>query len=512
MMNRQLVRSLTIILVIFGLFVLVAKTTPLRHWDDQLYLLMQVRRVILDHYVEKPDEQKMVTAAARAMAEALGDPHTVYIPPEELQQWDERVTGTYFGIGATVEMRDERPHIVSPFDDSPAYRAGAMAGDVILQIEGEDTRGMPMGEVLERLRGERGTQVTIRVRHETGDQATLTIVRDEINIPTIRGLLRGPDQRWQYLFDKENRIGYIRISQFTERTAPDLRAVLEQVAAQDARGLILDVRFNPGGRLDSAVDLSGLFLDGRKKVVAVRGRREAERVYHAPDAPSVTEVPIVVLINEASASAAEILAGALSDHGRAALVGTRSFGKGSVQEVVPLLDGQGAVKITHAHFFLPGGRNINRLPDSDVWGVDPDEGNYVPMTTDQVRQMREIRRDLDALRPDNDADRQPLTPKWIDENLSDPQLAAAHRAMLGRLADGDWPQVGESGGELLVQESRRRNLLRQRELLAERLDELDAELDRLGRGDEPEQVDGQPDAELDPLPDATDDGQPVPQP
>ena len=499
-MNRQLIRSLAIILIAFGLFVVVAKTTPMRQWDDQLFLLTQVRHLILEHFVEEPDEDAMMRAAAKAMAESLGDPHTTYIPPEDLQQWDEQVTGRFSGIGATVEVIDDRPRIVSPLDDSPAYRAGVMAGDVILEIEGEDTRGMNINEVVNRLRGERGTEVSIRVRHESGEEAEITIVRDDISVPTVRGLLRGDEQRWQYLFDDDNRIGYIRISQFTRQTASDLEQVLDGLMAEDPAGLILDVRFNPGGLLSSAVDVASLFLDGEKQVVEVRGRRdEIARTYRAREGESMADVPIVVVANEASASASEILAGALSDHGRAAIVGTRTFGKGSVQEVIPLQNGLGALKITNAHYYLPGGRNINRMPESEVWGVDPDEGNYVPMSSDQVRRMREVRRDLDALRPDNNQQRESVTPDWIEEELSDPQLAAAHRAILGRIADGEWPKVGEDGGDLLAFETRRRNLERQRELLGERLEEIEDQLERIRRGED----DDDPEAASDI--DATDD-------
>ena len=481
-MNRQLIRSLAIILLAFGLFVVVAKTTPMRQWDDQLFLLTQVRHLILEHFVEEPDEDAMMRAAAKAMAESLGDPHTTYIPPEDLQQWDEQVTGRFSGIGATVEVIDDRPRIVSPLDDSPAYRAGVMAGDVILEIEGEDTRGMNINDVVNRLRGERGTEVTIRVRHETGEEAEITIERDDISVPTVRGLLRGDEQRWKYLFDDENRIGYIRISQFTRQTASDLEQVLDDLMGEDPAGLVLDVRFNPGGLLSSAVDVASLFLDGEKQVVEVRGRRDdIARTYRAREGESMAGVPIVVVANEASASASEILAGALSDHGRAAIVGTRTFGKGSVQEVIPLQNGLGALKITNAHYYLPGGRNINRMPDSEVWGVDPDEGNYVPMSSQQVRRMREVRRDLDALRPDNNQQREAVTPDWIEQELSDPQLAAAHRAILGRIADGEWPKVGEDGGDLLAFETRRRNLERQRELLGERLEEIEDQLERITR-------------------------------
>ena len=453
---------------------------------DQIDLLVDIRHEIVSSYVEEPDENKMAESAVRAMLASLGDRYTVFLTPEELAPFDKQIRGTFSGIGAEIDVHEDRLRIVSPLEDSPAWQSGVMAGDIVLEIDGESTQGISITEAVNRLTGPQGTKVTVKVQHLSGQEQEITITRAKINVQTVRGMRRDADNHWDYTLDPAHSVGYIRITQFTRDTAQAVADVLEQLKQQNTKGLILDLRFNPGGLLDSAVKVSDYFLSDGQRIVSVKGRAVPEQVQLATDANTLTSMPIVVLANEASASAAEIVTGALADNQRAKFIGSRTFGKGSVQQVRMLENGQGALKITHAYYYLPNGRNIHRRENDEHWGVDPEDGYYVPMSPDQVRKMIEIRRNsakapIDVL---SKAELPEVTSQWIETELSDPQLAAGLRAILGQLETGQWPEVGKSGADELVRQSMRDNLLRQRNLLNERLELVDEELAKL---DEPEE-------------------------
>jgi carboxyl-terminal processing protease len=297
---------------------------------------------------------------------------------------------------------------------------------------------------------------------------------------TIKGFRRAGDTHWDFMLDDANKIGYVRLLQFTDKTAGDLRAALDKLRASGVKGLILDVRFNPGGLLESAVEVCNMFLDKGQRIVSVKGRIVPESVEYANGEGEMPPIPMVILANEASASAAEVVTGALSDNHRAVFIGTRTFGKGSVQQVYSLDNQLGALKMTNAYYYLPNGRNIHRRENSDTWGVDPADGYYVLMAPSEIKKMVEVRRDSDVLRKDNgEQDVSSVTPEWIKKNLADPQLAAGLKAVQGKLRTGDWPKVGESGAAELAKRSRHDNLQRQRVAVAQRLDEIDAQLDKL---------------------------------
>ena len=281
------------------------------------------------------------------------------------------------------------------------------------------------------------------------------------------------------MLDDQNKIGYVRISQFTDNTADHLRAALDKLLAQHVRGLILDLRFNPGGLLESAVAVSDMFLNKGKRIVSVKGRTVPEKIEWSTDPGTIPPIPVVVLANEASASAAEVVTGALSDNDRAVFIGTRTFGKGSVQQVMKLDDGQGALKITNAYYYLPNGRNIHRREGSDTWGVDPADGFYVPMTPDQLKKMIELRHEGDILRKVTQKNETgTVTPGWIKTQMADTQLAAGLEALLGKLNPGTWPKVGESNAKMLALQAKHDNLIRQRDYVKERLDEIETELNK----------------------------------
>ena len=447
---------------------------------EEIDLLVDVRHEILESYVEEPDHEEMVEAAVRAMVDALDDRYTVFLSPEELEPFDKQIRGTFSGIGAEIDISDDRLRIVSPLEESPAWKSGVMAGDIVLEIEGESTEGIKITEAVQKLTGPEGTQVTIRVRHDSGDEEVITITRARINVRTVKGLKRSSDHHWDYMLNEDQKIGYIRVTQFTTSTAEDMKIALDQLFERGVRGLVIDLRFNPGGLLESAVAVSDMFLDADKRIVSIKGRSVPERVEMSTSDSTVDPIPIVVLANEASASASEIVTGALSDNGRAKFIGARTFGKGSVQQVKMLENGLGALKITNAYYYLPNGRNIHRRKDSEVWGVDPDDGFYVSMTPDQVKKMIEVRRESDILHSrQTDDEPMSLSPDWIETELADPQLAAGLRALEGKLVSGEWTVIGQGGAEELARRSKRESLIRQRGLIEDRLEEIREELAKL---------------------------------
>lgn len=443
----------------------------------QIDLLVDVRHELSSSYVEKPDDDELVQAAVRGMVESLNDPFTTYLPPKALDSFDRQVHGRFTGIGAEIDIYERFLRIVSPLEDSPAWKAGILAGDMVLEIDGQSTENITVEQAIEQLTGEAGTDVKLLVRHLSGEQQLITVTRDVINVGVVRSLFRDADGSSRFIFDPVNKLAYIRLSQFTDASGEQLHEILTELRDAGMRGLILDVRFNPGGLLSQAVDMADLFLEPGKRIVTVRSRIAGETGYDAKTKPLLPDLPMVVLINEASASASEVLAGALSDHGRALCVGTRTFGKGSVQQVRMLESGQGAIKITHAHYYLPSDRNIHRTEDDTVWGVDPSPGCYVRLDADALTMLVKERKENPLYRPGGiDAVDQPITPTWIETNLSDPQLAASHRALLGKLESGKWPSVGQDNTQELAMLTQIEVLERKRSILRERLKSIEDKL------------------------------------
>lgn len=462
-----------------------------------------VRQKLLSAYVEQPDDDVLIEAAIRGMVESLDDRHTVYMNQEELDSFNSHVRGTFSGIGAEIDIHNNRLRIVAPLQDSPAWQSGVMAGDIVLRIEGEDTEGITILQAQKKLLGEPGTQVTITVRHRSGEEKTITITRDTIKVASVRGYRRIPGNGYEYMLDGQVKVGYIKLSQFGENTTGELSAALAQLRAEGMEGLILDLRDNGGGLLDAAVEISDLFLTQGKTIVTIRSRIEAEQTYKAEAATPFADLPLVVLVNEYSASASEILAGALLDNQRAMVVGTRTYGKGSVQQVVEVQGGGGdnrfgALKLTTAYWYVPSGRLIHRVPDAEQWGVDPSPGDYVPMTIDQIEQMMLRKRENEADDPYADLDGAP-TPDWIKEHLLDPQLAAALEAMQARLGGADWPQVGLPMSEARQQAVERDQLERQRAQYQEALEKIERELAALN-GEPVDQDAALPDTSTEPAP------------
>ena len=476
-MNQRLAANLSLVAAMAVLLVTFKST-----WARPASVLTQLDALVdlryeLDHeYVEEPDEEKLINGAIEGMISALDDPYTQYLDAEALKGFTESIDSEFTGIGAEVEIENNRLHIVTPLEDSPAFKAGVMAGDTVLTIDGTDTLDLPIGDAIKLLKGPAKTQVTITVRHRTGDEEEIVITRDRIEVKTVRGFKREADLSFNHWLDAENKVGYVRLTQFSQPSIDELTQVFARLKQQGIRALVLDLRYNPGGLLDAAVKLSNMFLDEGQTIVSVRGRNVREVVYKADSDTLMGDLPLVVLANPYSASASEIVSGALSDNDRALFVGERTFGKGSVQQVKLLGGGKSALKITNAYYYLPSGRNIHRRSHKDNWGVDPSEGAYVPLTFDQRKAMADVRREV--ANGQGPATKH-ITPAWLEDEFKDPQLAAALTAVLGKLNTGDWPKVGQSGAEALAKAAEHDNLSKQREALEEALAKVDQKIQEL---------------------------------
>ncbi|MDH3583422.1 MAG: S41 family peptidase [Phycisphaerae bacterium] len=443
--------------------------------------LVDIRNELVKHYVDEPDEKQMLTGAIEGMIESFKDPYTDYFSPESLAQFDKNTRGTFSGIGAQIGLDPEgRIMIVSPLEGSPAYKAGIMAGDVVLEIAGKSTEGLKINEAVKLITGEEGTEVKLKVRHPGGEEALIGIVRQKIKITTVKGFRRDAEHHWDFMIDRDAGIGYVRITQFSARTLRGLTDALEQAKKDGMKGLIMDLRFNPGGLLDQAISVSDLFLS-KGRIVSTKGRNSPERVWEAKDRDDAGDFPMVVLVNEYSASASEIVSGALKDNDRAVVVGTRTFGKGSVQQVLALEDNAGAVKVTTALYYLPSGRSLHRKEGAKIWGVDPNEGYYVPMNHEQIREMNKIRAESDVIKDDGAPAAAPpkATPKWLEEERADPQLAAALRTMLARLDGGKFTAVGRANATLQAHVTQRATLETSRDNLQKALDKVNTQLKEL---------------------------------
>ncbi len=321
---------------------------------DDLRTFANVFNQIRQGYVEEIDDSTLLDYAIQGMLMGL-DPHSVYLTEEAFEGLQETTTGEFNGLGLEVGMQDGYVTVIAPIDGSPAAEAGLRSGDVILKLGSMPVKGMSLGEAIELMRGPAGTEIELTIGRPGESQPfEVTLTRDVIKVASVR-------QRWL-----EPGYAYVRIAQFQGNTGPAVQEAMDKLAAQDdIKGLVLDLRNNPGGVLKASVDVAGIFLDGGL-VVYTEGRLPNSHVsFNAEPIDLLAGKPVVVLINAGSASASEIVAGALQDHRRAVIMGTRSFGKGSVQTVLPISE-ERAVKLTTALYFTPNGRSIQ------AEGIEPD--------------------------------------------------------------------------------------------------------------------------------------------
>lgn len=448
--------------------------------------LIDVKNIITSYAAAEPDAEALQRAAIEGMVEALDDPYAVYVPARFTREFEKQMTGEYVGIGAEVNMINGVFTIVTPMDDSPAFHAGVMAGDRVRKIDGEPTEGLTIDECIDRLMGEDGTDVTITVERQT-ETHEITITRAQIRARAIRGFKRAPDTeaRWDYLLDEDRRIGYVRISQFTPSVAEEFRSALVELGAErgELNGLVIDVRWNPGGLLEQAIRMADLLLD-EGVIVSTRGRAYPEQIARATEPGTLPRFPIALLINGQSASASEILAGALVENGRAIAVGERTFGKGSVQSVHPLGGSAtgASLKLTEQRYYLPSGRSLERTDESPAWGVDPTPGYFVPVEDDELIELIRHRREAEILRQQGEATPGVVDPSWIAERLKDRQFAEALRAVVHHVETGQWPTPEGTDTGYTVDSQELDRAGRARERLLRELRRIDRRIEALASG------------------------------
>ena len=418
-----------------------AKPSPSRPKDadyDLFKAFIDAVDQVERNYATKVDRRELIDSAIRGMLSKL-DPYSTYIAADEAQQFRARLLGEFGGIGIQIAADDGQLTVLSPIYGTPAYRAGILAGDRIVEIDGRSTDGINVNEAVKRLQGEEGASVTLSVVHPGKHEKTkVKLVRERIHLETVLGDRRKPDGHWEYVLDPKQHIGYVRLMAFSSDTAAELRRILTQLQKDKLRGLILDLRFNPGGLLSAGIEVSDLFVsEGR--IVSTKGRNSSEHAWDAHKKGTFSGFPMVVLVNRFSASSAEIVAACLQDHKRAVVIGERTWGKGSVQTLIQLDDGKSVLKLTTASYRRPSGKNIHRFPDakeSDEWGVMPDAGLKIDLDDEEMIRLIEDRRDRDILQSpvkegEKKADGKNKSPAPVDR-----QLQAAVKYLNAELAKG----------------------------------------------------------------------------
>ena len=377
-----------------GAFAKDKKKEPVKHLtDDQIYQELKKFAVVFEsareNYVEEVDEKKVLEAAMNGMLESL-DPHSSYLNAEEMKEFNDKSHGSFGGLGIQITGDHGVIKVISPIDDTPAAKAGIKPDDLITHINGEQVGGMTLNEAVKRMKGKPGTKVTLTIIQSGKEPKTITLKRAIIKVKSVKFSEKGPDKK----------IGYLRISDFGATTTKELKEAIAKLEKKKVKGYVLDLRNNPGGYLVAAIDVSDAFLDSGE-IVSTRGRRKEDIDRSMATKGDLTKgKPIVILINHGSASASEIVAGALQDNHRALVMGSQSFGKGSVQQQKPLGDGT-AIHITVARYYTPSGKSIQGE------GITPD----VEVLQSEVKVLEE-KKDifseatlLNALKNDDDSDK-----------------------------------------------------------------------------------------------------------
>lgn len=412
-----------------------AERVNIEEYYELLRLLTDTLDQIDRNYVKEISRRELIEAAIEGMLARL-DAHSSYISPEELAQFKTEMESEFGGLGIRVSDDPLGVRVVNPLPNSPAARAGLQAGDLIVAIDGTSAAGLSSGQAVKRLKGRENTAVRLSIRRD-GQQEPLEIEvkREVIRLETVIGCRRATDSAWDFWLDPSKKVAYVRITSFGRFTGEDLRATLTTLTRQEMKGLILDLRFNPGGLLSSAIEVSDLFLpDGR--IVSTAGRNTEEQAWDAQKEGTFEGFDLVVLINGFSASASEIVAASLQDHHRATIVGERTWGKASVQNVIDLEGGRSALKLTTAGYKRPSGLNIQRFNNADPsqpWGVQPDPDHDVRLSGDETNQLYRQQLRIEVYGASDGGPR--AEDAAVEPNFEDRQLARGLLSLTKRLDD-----------------------------------------------------------------------------
>lgn len=400
----------------------------LRDLDDRV-ITQRAAEMMLDEIrqtnattLDLPDEVLINEFADGAFSTL--DPFSSMIWPSDMEEFRTSTQGEFSGVGISIQEVDGQIKVVTPLEDSPALKAGIRAGDIITQIDGKSAKGITTLQAKRQITGPTGTKVTLQIRSPDDTVKEFTLTRQTIKVASIKGWIHLPGGGWEYFIDDDNRIAYLRLTSFTKESANELSRALDEIQSKNARAIILDLRSNPGGLLTAATEVADKFLE-RGKIVSTQSLRDnagPETRIDAHRSHDDVKIPMVVLVNQYSASASEIVSGALRDQKRATVIGERTFGKGSVQMLFPLDRQSAFLKLTTSHYYLPNGKCIHREENATEWGVDPDL--LVELTPEQMRKIIDARTELDILRDlnANDADQRKTTAELLDSDL---QLSAA---------------------------------------------------------------------------------------
>ncbi|MCS7083434.1 MAG: S41 family peptidase [Aquificaceae bacterium] len=370
-MRKLKLPALFVVVFIIGFILGSSNTSHAQREDEFRYfrLLSDVLRLVKENYVENVSNKELIYGALNGVMKSL-DPFSSFFTPEQYNEFRQETAGEFGGVGIELGMEKSRPVVISPIEGTPAFKAGVRSGDVILEVDGEDTSNMTISDVVKRIRGKPGTKVTLTILRKGSDRP--------IKLTLERAIIKIESAKWTTI----DNFGYIKLSQFTEGVSRDVERALRDFNSRGVRGVILDLRNDPGGLLTEAIAVSDLFLQTGKLIVYTKTRKGEITRYSSTRRPVISEeIPVVVLINKGSASASEIVAGALQDNKRATIIGEKSFGKASVQNIIPLEDGS-AIKITVAYYYTPSGRLIQKR------GIEPDLN--IPMDPSQDEKLHEM--------------------------------------------------------------------------------------------------------------------------
>ena len=397
--------------------------------EDEYYELMKVFvdtfEQIDRNYVTQVDRRDLVEAAMRGMLLKL-DPYSSYIDDKEYKSFNEHVDQEFGGIGiqVTYDLHTRQLKVMTPLPGTPAYKAGVRPGDKILEIDDKPTaefkEGSEMDSAIHLMRGKPGTIVKVKIQHMSTDvPETVEITRATIKTQTVQGDHFDANGQWSYMLDDKEKIAYVRLTSFGRNSSEEMHDVLAKLQKDGMKALVLDLRFNPGGLLTAATAIADDFITSGV-IVSTKGRNTEENVVRAIRAGTFSGFPMIVLVNRFSASASEIVSACLQDHKRAIVVGERTWGKGSVQNVIELEGGKSALKLTTATYHRPSGKNIHRFPkatEKDEWGVMPDEGFNLRMTDKEIDGLYKSRLEREVMRADGSVPKSDFVDKQLDAGL-----------------------------------------------------------------------------------------------